>query len=267
MGKKKTTDMSTEQEVKEVKKTQAPKKAKKVKTVVVPGVKAAAAETTPVEAAPGETSAEAGAEAEKPTAPKKQRVRSKKYVTSRSMVDKTHLYPIEEAIALAKKTHYAKFAGTLETNLILRDGDISVEVTFPHATGRTVSVAIATDELLEEIQKGTISFTALVAHPSMMPKLAKLARILGPKGLMPNPKNGTLTPTPEKRKKELEGGATTVKSEKKFPLVHVTLGKLTQPDAELAANLRALLKAFPAGKVVKCSVSATMGPGIKVATE
>jgi len=100
-----------------------------------------------------------------------------------------------------------------------------------------------------------------------MPKLAKLARILGPKGLMPNPKDGTVTPDPEKRKKELEGGAVTVKAEKKAPLVHFVIGKLSQAESELAANLRALLKAYPAGKVVRCVVAGTMGPGIKVRLE
>ena len=196
------------------------------------------------------------------------RVRGKRYITAKSFVDRTKTYSIDEAISLAKKTHYAKFQGSLEINLVLRGEEgVNVEVAFPFATGRTVTVAIASDELLKEIEKGNIAFTKLVAHPSMMPKLAKLARILGPKGLMPNPKDGTVTPDPEKRKKELEGGAVTVKAEKKAPLVHFVIGKLSQAESELAANLRALLKAYPAGKVVRCVVAGTMGPGIKVRLE
>jgi large subunit ribosomal protein L1 len=128
-------------------------------------------------------------------------------------------------------------------------------------------ITIADDAVIADIEKGKINFDILVAHPSMMPKLSKLARVLGPKGLMPNPKNGTFTPDPEKRKKELEGGAMTVKAEKKAPLVHVVIGKLSQPEKELSANLRALLKAYPAGKVMKCTIAATMGPGVKVRVE
>ncbi|MBI5151069.1 MAG: hypothetical protein HZA34_00675 [Candidatus Pacebacteria bacterium] len=195
------------------------------------------------------------------------KIRGKKYVTARSFIDRTRQYGADEAVALAKKTHYAKFAGSLEANLVLRGEGVDVDIAFPYATGRTVSVAIATDGLLAQVEKGVITFTTLVAHPSMMPKLSKLARILGPKGLMPNPKNGTLSPDPEKRKKELENGAVTVKAEKKAPLVHLVIGKLKQPESELVANLKALMKAYPAGKLVKCTISATMGPGIKVRVE
>ncbi|HAV15619.1 MAG TPA: hypothetical protein DCX25_04810 [Candidatus Pacebacteria bacterium] len=260
MGKKKTTDMANEpqEEVKKGSKKVAAKGKKNKKTVeaeVVLPIESVSPEVT-------QTGFEDGSEEKK--VKKAQKVRGKKYVTSRSMVDKTHVYPIEEAIALAKKTHYGKFAGSLEVNLMLRDGDFATEVAFPFSTGKKMSVAIATDELLAEIEKGNITFTALVAHPSMMPKLAKLARVLGPKGLMPNPKNRTLTPDPEKRKKELEAGSVAIKTEKEAPLVHLTLGKLAQPDKELAENLRALLKAFPPGKVVKCVISASMGPGVKV---
>jgi large subunit ribosomal protein L1 len=192
------------------------------------------------------------------------RLRGKRYVSAKAYVDRTKTYPANEAIALAKKTHYAKFPGSLEVNLVMRGEGTNVDVTFPFATGRSVKVAIVTDELLKEVEQGKISFTKLIAHPSMMPKLSKLARVLGPKGLMPNPKDGTLTPDPEKRKKELESGAVTVKAEKKAPLLHTVIGKLSQPEKELEENLAALLKAFAPGKVVKCSISATMGPGIKV---
>jgi large subunit ribosomal protein L1 len=98
----------------------------------------------------------------------------------------------------------------------------------------------------------------------MMPKLAKHARVLGPKGMMPNPKNATVTTEPEKRQKELEGGKTTLKSEKKSPLMHVILGKTNQPDKELIANTQHLIKAVGGKKILKLTLSATMSPGIKV---
>ena len=95
------------------------------------------------------------------------------------------------------------------------------------------------------------------------PKLAKLARILGPKGLMPNPKNGTIVADPQKTKAELLSGKTVLKTERKAPLLHVTLGKVSLGAAKLASNLEALLAALE-GKVIKVVVSATMSPGIKV---
>ena len=97
-----------------------------------------------------------------------------------------------------------------------------------------------------------------------MPKLAKLARVLGPKGLMPNPKNGTISPNPEKRKTELEAGKTSIRNEKKNPLLHVVVGKSSQPESELVANLETLIKVVGGRKLVKLVISSTMGPGIKV---
>ncbi len=259
MGKKKTTVMSNE--VENVTKTKTKKVTKKSEKVA-PEISLETPDNLPtMEAISSESSSQESPEVKKE---KRVAVRSKRYVVNRAMVDRTHLYTPEEAVALAKKTHYGKFAGSLEANLMLRDENMSADVAFPYSTGKAVKVAIATDELLADVEKGKIEFTILVAHPSMMPKLAKLARVLGPKGLMPNPKNGTISPDPEKRAKELAGGSTTVKTEKKAPLVHVSVGKLSQPDEELVANLRALLKAFPSGKVTKCVISASMGPGVKV---
>ncbi len=238
---------------------------KELKPKTKKGAKAVAVEAVVEVIAPTESNVSAEGETK---VAKSVKIRSKKYVASRAFVDRTKTYPLDEAIAIAKKTHYASFPGSLEVNLVLRGTEgVNVDVTFPHSTGRSVVVAVASDELLTQIEKGVISFTKLVAHPSMMPKLAKLARILGPKGLMPNPKDGTVSTDPEKRKKELEGGAVTVKSEKKAPLVHVVIGKLTQTEQELAANLRALLKAYQPGKVVKCTIASTMGPGVKVKLE
>lgn len=249
--KKKTTDKELKPKTKKGAKTEA---AENVVEAVVPSESGTNAEGENVD---GEKKA-----------PKIIKIRSKKYVASRSFVDRTKTYPLDEAVTIAKKTHYAKFPGSLEVNLVLRGTEgINVDVAFPHSTGQSVVVAVASDELLAQIEKGVINFTKLVAHPSMMPKLAKIARILGPKGLMPNPKDGTVSTDPEKRKKELEGGAVTVKSEKKAPLVHVVIGKLAQTEKELSANLRALLKAYPPGKVVKCTIASTMGPGVKVKLE
>jgi large subunit ribosomal protein L1 len=180
------------------------------------------------------------------------------------LVDKTKIYPILEAVELAKKASYSKFVGTISTDLVLKSVESRINVTFPHQTGKKVQVAIVDDALLEEIEAGKINFDVLLTTPAYMPKLAKLARVLGPKGLMPNPKNDTIVADPQKRKAELEGGKIVLKTEKKAPLLHVALGKASMSNEELAANFEALVKACD-GKVIKASVSATMGIGVKVA--
>ena len=116
---------------------------------------------------------------------------------------------------------------------------------------------------MTDIEAGKIDFDVLVASPEFMPKLAKFARVLGPKGLMPNPKNGTLTPKPEIKKKELEAGKFNLKTEKKAPLMHLSIGKMDMSSKELTENLEALLKALN-GKLLKVSIAASMSPSVKV---
>jgi len=195
--------------------------------------------------------------------PKKARERSDKYTAVRSQVDKTKLYDSFAAIELVKKLSYSSFAGTVTADVMVREAGDSAEVTFPHTTGKTLRVAIVTDELLTQIAAGVIDFDVLITEPSFMPKLARHAKTLGPKGLMPNPKNGTITPNPELKKKELEGGKTSLKTEKKAPLMHVVIGKTAMETQDLVENLNALIAALK-GKVLKLNVSATMSPSVKV---
>jgi large subunit ribosomal protein L1 len=192
--------------------------------------------------------------------------RSKKYQTVRSQVDKTKTYDAFAAIELVKKMSYSKFGGSVEAHGVMRDiGEVG-KLTFPHSTGKTVRVAIVDDELLAKIEAGTLDFDVLVAAPQFMPKLAKLAKILGPKGLMPNPKNGTLTPKPENKKKELEAGSIVIKTEKKAPLIHLTVGKTTMDTKELVENLDTLTK-IAKGKLLKLSICASMSPSVRVKVE
>jgi large subunit ribosomal protein L1 len=158
---------------------------------------------------------------------------------------------------------YTKFDGSIEAHAILREAGLKADLTFPHSTGKSVTVAIASDEVLAQIEAGQIDFDILITTPDMMPKLAKHARVLGPRGLMPNPKNGTITDKPEAKKKEFEAGKISIKTEKKAPLIHLTIGKTSMETKDLVENIQALIKAFK-GQMLKLSVSASMSPGVRV---
>ena len=198
-----------------------------------------------------------------PKVKKATRTRSKKYQATKGQVDRTRFYDAFSAIELVKKLSYTKFAGTISAEGLVKTTGDKFTVNFPHATGKKIRVAIVDDALLTDIEAGKIDFDVLLTTPVYMPKLAKLARVLGPKGLMPNPKNETITTDPEKKKAELESGRVIIKTEKKAPLIHVAIGKTSADTKELVENLQALTKAV-GDKLVKLSLSATMSPGIKV---
>lgn len=202
--------------------------------------------------------------AKKPAKAKK--VRGKKYQAVRSQLDKSKFYTDKEAVELVKKLSYSKFVGSVEAHVVVREVGDNVSLALPHSTGKTVKVTVVDAQVLSDIEAGKLDFGILVAHPEFMPKLAKFARVLGPKGLMPNPKNGTLTPNPELKKKELEAGKFNLKTEKKAPLMHLTIGKTDMKSTDLVENVEALVKALK-GKILKLSLSASMSPGIKVLVE
>ncbi len=215
-------------------------------------------------------SADKGEKAERAAKQKKARVRSKRYVEKASLVDKTKLYPLAEAVSLVKQTSVSKFDGTIEIHINLNPltlgekKDMRGSVSLPHGTGKEVKVVIADDKIVSDVAEGKIDFDILVAHPSMMPKLAKVARILGPKGLMPNPKTGTVTEDPEKRVKELSHGQVNFKTEPDQPIIHLSVGKVSFEDKKLAENVAAVLKAVGTGKIAKATLTSTMGPGVKL---
>lgn len=188
--------------------------------------------------------------------------RSKRYQDARSKVDRTKFYEPSAAVDLVKELSYSKFAGTITADIVTKD-QTSIDLTLPNATGKTVRVAVADDALLTDLEAGKIEFDILVTSRQFVPKLAKYARVLGPRGLMPNPKNGTITENPEAKKKELESGAMTYKTEKKQPVMHISIGKTDMKTADVVANLEALMNAL-VNKVVRLSISATMSPSVKV---
>ena len=220
---------------------------------------------------------------------------SKRLDETSKLVDKTKLYTIEEAVDLAKQTAKAKFDETIELHIRLSidpkqsDQNVRGVVTLPNGIGKTRKVAVIAKgekvkeaetagadfvgdaELIEKIGKGWFDFDILVATPDTMKDLSKLGKILGPKGLMPNPKSGTVTFDLAQTIKELKLGRVEYKNDS-YGIVHSPIGKASFDAAKLVENAKTLLlaviKSKPAsskGQYLRTiSVSSTMGPGIKV---
>lgn len=190
--------------------------------------------------------------------------RSAKYLSARLVVDKTKSYKLAEALEILPKIHLASFDETVELHINTTEIGVSATLTLPHGTGKQMKIAIASDEVIAEIEKGKINFDILVAEPAMMSKLAKVAKILGPKGLMPNPKNGTISQNPEEVVKKFAGGQLTLKTESKIPIIHASVGKLSFGSEKLSANIKALLGALSSEKIKNVTLKSTMSPGIKI---
>ncbi|MBI5597957.1 MAG: 50S ribosomal protein L1 [Elusimicrobia bacterium] len=220
----------------------------------------------------------------------------KRFEAALKELDRARLYSLDEAAALVKKTATAKFDESIELHVRLgidprqSDQKIRGTVPLPHGTGASRRVAVITKgekvkeaqaagadvvghaELIEEIEKGKFDFDVLVASPDVMKDLTKLAKVLGPRGLMPNPKSGTVTPDIAKAVKELKAGRVEFKNDD-FGIVHLAVGKKSFAPEQIAANaktvLTSLLRMKPsAAKGIymrSITLSSTMGPGVKVA--
>ncbi|MFQ6861156.1 MAG: 50S ribosomal protein L1 [Beduini sp.] len=223
--------------------------------------------------------------------------KGKKYVEAKALIEKGTAYSIEEAIELVKKTSTVKFDATVDVAFKLgldtrhADQQLRGAIVLPNGTGKSKKVLVVAqgakaeeakaagadvvggNEVLEEIKKGWLDFEVMIATPDMMAELGKLGRILGPKGLMPNPKTGTVTMDVTKAVNEVKAGKVTYRTDKQGN-VHVTIGKASFDAEKLVQNYMAiydvLVKAKPAsakGVYMKnIAVSSTMGPSIKVAT-
>ena len=221
--------------------------------------------------------------------------RSKGYRQAFDKVDRSRLYSPLEAAALAKETSATKMDATVEVAMRLgvdpRKADQMVRgtVNLPHGTGKTVRVivfasgdraaeataagadAVGSEDLIERIQGGWLDFDAAIAAPDQMAKVGRIARILGPRGLMPNPKTGTVTPDVAKAITDIKGGKINFRVDKQSNL-HLIIGKVSFDTTKLVENYAAaldeVLRAKPSaakGRYVrKVTVSTTMGPGIPV---
>ena len=222
--------------------------------------------------------------------------KGKKYLEAAKLVDKATLYEVDQAMELIKKTATAKFDETVEAHIRTGcDGrhaeqQIRGAVVLPHGTGKTVRVLVfakgdkATEaenagadfvggeELIPKIQnEGWFEFDVVVATPDMMGVVGRLGRVLGPKGLMPNPKAGTVTMDVTKAVEEIKAGKIEYRLDKSN-IIHVPIGKASFAEAQLADNFHALMdainKAKPSslkGQYLKSvNITATMGPGVKL---
>ena len=192
------------------------------------------------------------------------KVRGKKYQAAKKKIDVNKYYPLSEAIKLVQETSLSKFVGKVEAHVTVFDIGNVGEITFPHLETASKKIVVLNDTILAEIKEGKVNFDIIIATPATMPKLLPFARVLGPKGLMPNPKNGTLTDDPETAVKRLSVAKTIVKTEKKAPVVHIVVGKTSQPVEELAANVNELIKVIKTNKIKKLALCATIGPCVKV---
>ncbi len=224
--------------------------------------------------------------------------RGKRYLEAAKAVDRSNLYDVNEAIALAKKTAVAKFDETIEVHIKTgcdgrhADQQIRGAVVLPHGTGKTVRVLVfaknakadeavaagaeyvGAEELVPRIQnEGWLDFDVVVATPDMMGVVGRLGRILGPKGLMPNPKAGTVTMDVTKAIKDIKAGKIEYRLDK-TNIIHVPIGKASFSEEMLADNFQtlidAILKARPAavkGQFLRSvTIASSMGPGIKLNT-
>ena len=218
-----------------------------------------------VEEAKEETPKKEAASAKKKTKPAK--VKGKAYLGSKAKVEAKKVYGLSEAIKLLKETAYAKFTETAEIHMVANKKGLNGDVTLPHFEVKSKKIEIASDETVAKLETGKIDFDILVATPAFMPKLVKFAKLLGPKGLMPNPKNGTISPDPEKALEKFQKASFSFKTEASAPLVHSIFGKVNQKEEELEANLKALIKAVNHKNILSAIIKSSMGPAIKITVE
>ncbi len=194
----------------------------------------------------------------------KKKVLGKRYVENSALVSKERKYKLSDALETLKKFKKSSFDETVELHINAKEKGLSGQIALPHGTGKQLRVKIADDALIADVEKGKIDFDVLVATPVMMPKLAKVARILGPKGLMPNPKAGTVTDKPEEAVKKLSAGQVNFKTESAAPLIHLSVGKVSFEDKKLEDNIKTAITAIGTGKIDAITLKSSMSPAIRL---
>ncbi len=218
--------------------------------------------------------------------------RSKKYIAVATKIDKNKLYSAEEALSLVKETSTSKFAGSVEVEIQLnlnqkqKSESIRGNVSFPNSFGKEVKVLAFADpanigsaktadisggeELISKVEKGEVEFDVVIATPSMMPKIAKLGKVLGRKGLMPNPKNNTVTTNLAEQIAKFKSGQKSYKIQQESK-INCVIGKTDMDNAKLLENYQNFLdsvtevtRKFGNGVLKSIKVKATMGPALNI---
>jgi large subunit ribosomal protein L1 len=219
--------------------------------------------------------------------------RGKQFKKNAEQIDKDKLYSLDEALALAKKTSHVKFDATVEMHVNLSvdprqaDQNIRDTLVLPAGSGKNLKVAVLTDDadaaikagaeiagvenIFADLDKGNINFDVLIATPNQMPKLGKYARLLGPRGLMPNPKSGTVTTDVSKATNEAKGGRVEYRVDS-TGIVHLGVGKVSFSESQLKENTQAVLSSIRSNKpqgikgnyVKSIHLTTSMGPSVKV---
>lgn len=218
-----------------------------------------------------ETAQEANANVGK--APEQKKTRSKRYLSLSEKIEKGKKYSIDEAIELAKLTSNTKFEGSIELHIKISEKkgkkkgiDELARGIFhlPNGLGKSLKVVVLDENMVDQIFKTKkADFDVALATPALMPKLGKVAKILGPKGKMPNPKVGTVTDEPEKIKAEIEKGRVEYKVDSSN-VIHQMIGKVGWEDVKIRENMMAVLTSLPKNRIQSIALSSTMGPGVKV---
>jgi large subunit ribosomal protein L1 len=292
-AKEPTVDNKKNTEAKESKIKSTAKSGKRSAKAVAEVEEKHAKETRKAEKVKTEATDESKKPAKKPTRTKIERS-GKKFKEAAKLIDKDKVYTLEEALDLATKTNITKFDSTVELHVNLgvdpRQADQNVRgtVTLPEGTGKSVRVAViaetdddkkasaagadlvGAEKILTALSKEKIDFDVLVATPNQMPKLAKFAKLLGPKGLMPNPKSGTVTPDVAKAVKESKAGRVEYRVDS-AGIIHLGIGKVSFGTEKLLNNAQLVVGAIKAAKpatlkgtyIKATHVTTTMGPSIK----
>lgn len=201
----------------------------------------------------------------------------KKYQEVREKVERNKNYAVAAAVELAKEVSYTSFDGTIEIHINTSAKNVRGLVSLPFASGKSLNVIafgkgaadsgadiVGDDAKLAEIAKGKINFDVIVTDPTWMPKLAGAAKVLGPRGLMPNPKNGTIATDLKKAVTEIKSGKVEYKTERNGQVIHLSVGKVSQPSEEITQNIKLLLGTIGKTKIKQAVLAPTMGPSVKV---
>ena len=196
--------------------------------------------------------------------------RSRRYLAAKGKIEPGKFYPLDEAIELTKELSFAKFDAAVELhlNIIAKKSKAGTEssrgqLNLPHAPGKEKKIVVLTNEIIEAIAKTKkIDFDVAIASPALMPQVAKIARILGPKGKMPDPKSGTVTDDPESLINQIKAGKIEYRLDGNN--LHQIIGRCSWPNDKLAANANAVIGVFGASRLRRVVLVSSIGPAVPV---